>query len=337
MHKTLAQSVAIQHIGTDGRDHPGHRRKQNFIKHRIVFMGTPEFAVPTLHALVAAGHHVAACYTRPPRPRGRGRRESPTPVHAAADAMGIPVLIPERLGDALERDRLWALAPDVVVIAAYGVILPQAIIDVAPMGCLNVHASLLPRWRGAAPVQRAILAGDERIGVTIMRIDAGMDTGPMLHAREVDAVGLTAGELTHVMAEAGARMMLEVLDDPDAYPPVTQPGRGATHAPKMTKDEARIDFSLGAAEVERAVRAYNPAPGAWTTLRGERLVIHRCEICGSGGGREYAPGNIMDGTMAIACGDGAIRPTVVQRPGRRAVDVRDMLHAMGDPTGESCG
>jgi methionyl-tRNA formyltransferase len=146
-------------------------------------MGTPEFAVPTLHALVAAGHHVAACYTRPPRPRGRGRIESPTPAHLAALKRGIPVLTPERLRDPAEHDRLRALSPDVIVVAAYGVILPQAVIDIAPMGCLNVHASILPRWRGAAPVQRAILAGDDRIGVTVMRIDAGMDTGPVLHTR----------------------------------------------------------------------------------------------------------------------------------------------------------
>lgn len=300
-------------------------------------MGTPEFAVPTLHAIVAAGHHVAACYTRPPRQRGRGRIETPTPVHEAAMRLGIPVLTPERLRDNDEVDRLRALSPDVIVVAAYGLILSQAVIDIAPMGCLNVHASILPRWRGAAPIQRAILAGDDRIGVSIMRIDAGMDTGPVLHVRAIDAGGMTAGEITQAMADEGAGMMVEVLTNPLSHPEIAQPVEGVTHAAKLSKAEARIDFNRSAVEVERAVRAYNPAPGAWTTLRGERIIIHRCEISGSGGGREYVAGNIMDRTMAIACGEGSIRPTVIQRPGRRPVAVRDMLHAMGDLTGERCG
>jgi methionyl-tRNA formyltransferase len=300
-------------------------------------MGTPEFAVPTLKAIIAAGHHVVACYTRPPKPRGRGRSLSPTPVHQAALDLGIPVHTPETLRCPGEIARMAETAPDVIVVAAYGMMLPTALLAIPPMGCLNVHASLLPRWRGAAPIQRAILAGDDEIGVSIMRIDSGMDTGPVLHTSRIDADGLTAGEITQVMADAGAGMMVEVLDAPSAYPETPQPPCGATHAAKIAKPEAFIDFTLPAVQVQRIVRAFNPAPGAWTMLRGERLIIHRCEIRGSGGGESYVPGNIMDDDMTIACGDGAIRPLIVQRAGRRPVGVRDLVHVMGGLAGESCG
>lgn len=295
-------------------------------------MGTPEFAVPTLRALVSDGHRVEACYTRPPSRHGRGRVETPSPVHLAAMDMGIPVHAPPGFRDPSEVERLAALRPDVIVVAAYGVMLPRAVIAIPPMGCLNVHASLLPRWRGAAPIQRAILAGDEDIGLSIMQIDAGMDTGPIRMTRVLDVARDTAGTVTQKMADEGAGMMMRLLRDPQAHPCMPQPVQG-THAAKLDKFEAHLTFEQSAEQVERMVRAYNPSPGAWTTLRGVRTVIHRCQVVDAHG----SPGTVLDDGMLIACGHGSIRPLVIQRAGRRAMPTRDVLHGLKNLTGERCG
>lgn len=306
--------------------------KTNFTSHRIVFMGTPHFALPTLHAIAASDHDLVACYTRPPKPSGRGRRETSSPVHADASSMGVPVLTPERFRDEAIVEQLASLRPDVIVVAAYGIILPKSVLDIPRLGCLNVHGSLLPRWRGAAPVQRALLAGDGCVGISIMQMDAGMDTGPIRLMRSLDPGWRTAGEVTHELAGMGAGMMMEVLSDLAGHPPVPQPATGHCIAAKLSKDDARLDFAQDAEQVARAVRAFNPAPGAWTTCMDERLAIHRCDVV-EGSGR---PGDVIDGRFTIACGRGAIRPTIVQRPSRKPVAMTDMLHGMTVAGGMRC-
>ena len=233
---------------------------------RIVFMGTPDFAVPSLDALVEAGHEVVAVYCQPPRPAGRGKAERKTAVHERAEQLGIEVRTPRTLRDEEEQARFRALDADLAVVAAYGLILPKPILEAPKAGCINVHASLLPRWRGAAPIQRAILAGDEISGVTIMQMDEGLDTGPMLLTREARYRGKTAGEVTEELAKLGAQALLDWLEHPT--PPEPQPIAGATYAAKIDKAEARIDWTAAAAEIERQVRAFNPV--ARRLVRGER-------------------------------------------------------------------
>ncbi len=241
---------------------------------RIIFMGTPGFAVPTLDALVAAGHQVVAAYSQPPRPGGRrGRELVPSPVQQRAEALGIPVRTPVSLKDADAQAAFAALAPDVAVVAAYGLILPRAVLAAPVHGCLNVHGSLLPRWRGAAPVQRAIMAGDDETGVGIMQMEAGLDTGPVRLEGRTPIADKTAGTLTDELAALGARLMVAVLGDLDGHPPIPQPEDGVTYAAKIDKAEARIDFAAPAADVERLIRAMNPAPGAWFEVAGERVKI----------------------------------------------------------------
>src|SRR5690348_2677632 len=238
---------------------------------RIVFMGSPDFAVPSLDALVEAGHEVVAAYAQPPRPAGRGKTERKTPVHERADALGIPVRTPRTLRDAEEQARFRALDADFAVVAAYGLILPRPILEAPKRGIVNVHASLLPRWRGAAPIQRAILAGDAVSGVTIMQVDEGLDTGPMLLKRALDISGKNGGQVTDELAELGAAALVEWLEHPT--PPEPQPDEGATYASKMDKAEARIDWSQSAAAIERQVRAFAPLPGAWFEANGERVKL----------------------------------------------------------------
>lgn len=296
---------------------------------RIVFMGTPDFAVPTLDALVAAGHQVVAVYSQPPRPAGRGKKLQPSPVQRAAEAHGIAVHTPVSLKAADEQAAFAALEADIAVVAAYGLILPQAILDAPRAGCLNVHGSILPRWRGAAPVQRAILAGDPVTGVTIMQMERGLDTGPMLAKVETPVDGKTAGELTSELAEAGARLMVEVLSDLAGYPPVVQPGEGVTYAHKIDKAESRLDFSRPAVDVERQVRAFAPAPGAFFELEGERYrVLAALVEAGKG-----AAGTALDDALGIACGKGVLRPTLVQRAGRPAMDTASLLRGRAIPAG----
>lgn len=288
---------------------------------RIIFMGTPDFAIPTLDALVEAGHQVVAVFSQPPRPAGRGKADRPTPVHARAEALGLRVRTPTSLKGEGELAAFSNLQADVAVVAAYGLILPKAILASPRLGCLNVHGSILPRWRGAAPVQRAILAGDAETGVTIMQMEAGLDTGPMLAKWATPVAGKTAGALTDEIARAGAALMIEVLGDLAAYPPEVQPEEGVTYAAKIDKAESRLDFARSAVEVERQVRAFNPMPGGWLSLGGERIKILAAEI----EVMEGAAGTILDDRLLIGCGTGSIRPTLVQRAGKGAMAATEML------------
>ena len=287
-------------------------------------MGTPDFAVPTLDALVAAGHEIVAAYTQPPRPGGRrGRELVPSPVQRRAEALGIAVRSPARLRGADEQAAFADLRADVGVVAAYGLILPQPVLDAPRLGCLNVHGSLLPRWRGAAPVQRAVMAGDAETGVCIMGIEAGLDTGPMRLCRATPVARKTAGELAAELALMGAAAMVEVLGDLDAYPPEPQPDVGVTYAAKIDKAEARIDWTRSAVAIERLVRGLNPAPGAWFEIAGERVKLLAADVLPftfPGG-----EGMTVDARLTIACGDGALRPTLVQRAGRGVTSADEML------------
>lgn len=296
---------------------------------RIVFMGTPAFAVPTLDALADAGHEIVAVYTQPPRPGGRrGREPVPSPVQRRAAERGIAVRAPVSLKSPEEQAAFAALAADAGVVAAYGLILPPAILAAPRLGCLNVHGSLLPRWRGAAPIQRAILAGDAETGVGIMQMEPGLDTGPVRLAARTPIHGKTAGALTEELAATGAALMVRVLADPDAFPPVPQPDVGVTYAAKIAKDEARLDFTRPAVAVEQQVRAFNP-PGAWFMHEGERVRVLAAEIAATGG----APGMVLDDGLAIACAEGSIRPISVQRAGRGVMTARELLRGFAIPPG----
>ncbi|MEL7689238.1 methionyl-tRNA formyltransferase [Citromicrobium bathyomarinum] len=286
---------------------------------RIVFMGTPDFAVPTLEALVHAAHEVVCVYTQPPRRSGRGKKLQPTPVHQAAERLGIEVRHPASLKPQEEKDAFAALNADVGVVAAYGLILPQAVLDAPAHGCLNVHASILPRWRGAAPIQRAILAGDTGTGVTIMQMQAGLDTGPMLATIRTPIDRKTAGELTDELAEKGAQLMVGTLRELAKHIPVAQDDAEATHAPKIDKAEARLDWSQDAVQVERQVRAFSPWPGAFFEHEDDRIKVLAAEIAEGSG----APGTVLDDALTVACASGALRLTRVQRAGKPAMDSAD--------------
>jgi len=296
---------------------------------RIVFMGTPEFAVPALAALADAGHTLVAAYTQPPRPAGRGKKLQPSPVQQEAEVRGIPVRCPVSLKSPEAQAEFAGFAPEAAVVAAYGLILPQAVLDVPTYGCLNIHASLLPRWRGAAPIQRAILAGDAVTGVTIMQMEAGLDTGPMLAAARTPVEDKTAGELTAELAEIGAHLMTGTLADLPILQPVPQDDALTTHAPKIDKAEARIDWTGGAEAIERQVRAMAPFPGAWFTLGGERIKVLKAEVIA----REGKPGTTLDDALTIACGYAALRPTRIQRAGKPAMDVAAFLRGKAVPAG----
>jgi methionyl-tRNA formyltransferase len=296
---------------------------------RIVFMGTPAFAVPTLHALHEAGHAIVAVYTQPPRPSGRGKQLQTSPVQQAAEALGIEVRHPETLRDLEPQADFLALEPEVVVVVAYGLILPQPILAGPPKGCLNVHASLLPRWRGAAPIQRSILAGDHVTGVTIMRMEAGLDTGPMLATARVPVEDKTSGELHAELAEIGARLMVETLAQLDGLNEQAQPELGATYAPKIDKAETRIDWSKSAELIEREARAFAPFPGAWFELEHERIKLLKARTIGVNG----AEGTVLDDEFTIACGDAAIRPLTLQRAGKPAMSAEEFLRGRPVPVG----
>lgn len=300
---------------------------------RIIFMGTPDFAVPTLRALVAAGHEVAAAYTQPPRPAGRGKKLQPSPVQKAAEELGIAVRSPQSLRSADEQAAFAALGADVAVVAAYGLILPQPVLDAPKHGCLNVHASILPRWRGAAPIHRAIMAGDAVTGVTIMQMEAGLDTGPMLATIRTPIEDKTTGELTEELAELGASLMVQTLRQLDKHVAVAQDDEAATYAPKIDKAEARIDWSLPAEQVVRHIHGLAPFPGAWCEIApgsgsgagAERVKLLRAVVMEGSG----IPGAVLDEALTIACGTGAIRPERLQRAGKPAMDLGDFLH--GNP------
>ena len=296
---------------------------------RIIFMGSPDFAVPTLDALVEAGHEVVAAYTQPPRPAGRGKAERPTPVAERSHELGIEVRSPKSLRSDEEQLAFAELDVDVAVVAAYGLILPQSILDAPMFGCLNVHASLLPRWRGAAPVQRAIMAGDECTGVTIMQMEAGLDTGPMLLKRAVEIEQKNAAQLTGELAQLGAAMMVEVLADLPHFEPIPQPDDGVTYAAKISKDEARIDWSRPAAELVRHVQGLAPFPGAWFEAGGDRIKVLAAEAAGGHG----LAGEVLDDQLTISCGNGAMRPVVVQRAGKGAMSPQELLRGFPIPRG----
>ncbi|GAM06419.1 methionyl-tRNA formyltransferase [Novosphingobium sp. MBES04] len=297
---------------------------------RIIFMGTPDFAVPALEALADAGHEIVCVYSQPPRPGGRrGRELTPTPVHKVAEMRGFEVRTPVSLKGEEEKAAFAALEADVAVVAAYGLLLPQAILDAPRHGCLNIHASILPRWRGAAPIHRAIEAGDPTTGVTIMQMEKGLDTGPMLATLRTTIDGKTTGELTAELADKGAQLMVGTLRELTNHRPVTQPEDGVTYARKIEKGEARIDFTQDAQAIERKVRAFMPAPGAFFEFEGKRYKVHAAEVVDGTG----APGTTLDDALTIACGTGALRVTRIQRAGKPAMATQDLLRGRAIPVG----
>jgi methionyl-tRNA formyltransferase len=308
---------------------------------RVVFMGTPPFAAAALGAIAAAGHEIACVYSQPPRPAGRGQSETPSAVHALAAARGWPVRTPARLRDPVDQEAFAALGADAAIVAAYGLLLPPPVLAAPRLGCFNIHASLLPRWRGAAPIQRAILAGDAESGITIMRMDEGLDTGPMLLREALPITPrMTAGELHDALAALGARLIVEALAQlaRGAVRETKQPETGITYAAKIAKSEARLDWSLPAVTLERVVRAFNPVPGAFFELAGERVKLLAAMVEPGGGepGRGE-PGTTLDDRLAIACGDDVLRPTLLQRAGRAAMDAQAFLRGRAVPAGTRLG
>ncbi len=302
---------------------------------RLAFMGTPKFAVPSLRALANAGHEIAAVYSQPPRPAGRGRQARPSPVHAMAAARGWPVRTPARLKDPAEQQAFAALRLDAAAVVAYGLLLPAAILAAPRLGCLNVHASLLPRWRGAAPIQRAVLAGDTETGITIMRMDEGLDTGPILAQRAIPiGAAETAASLHDRLAALGAEMIVAALEGLAAgtLRARPQPVEGVTYAAKLSRAEARLDWRRPATDLERQVRAFAPWPGATFQANGEAIKV-LCADVGADAGGGTAPGTVLDDRLTIACGGGALRPTRLQRGGRAACDAAAFLRGFAIPAG----
>jgi methionyl-tRNA formyltransferase len=300
---------------------------------RLGFMGSPDFAVPALATLHDAGHVIAAVYCQPPRPAGRGQAVRPCPVQLAAERLGLEVRTPARLrGDAAAQADFAALALDAAVVVAYGLILPPEFLTAPRRGCLNIHASLLPRWRGAGPIQAAILAGDTETGVTIMRMDAGLDTGPML-LREAVPIGATttAADLHDALSKIGARLVLRALAD--GPPPVPQPAAGATYAPKLTRADARIDWTMDAMAIERRARAFDPWPGTFTLLEGTMLKVLRAAVAEGDG----EPGVVLDDRLTVGCGSGALRLTRVQLAGRAPLDADAFLRGHAVAAGTRLG
>ena len=300
---------------------------------RLIFMGTPDFAVPTLDALVAAGHDVVAVYSQPPSRAGRGKRERPSPVHARAAELGIAVRHPDSLKSTDEQAAFASLEADVAVVAAYGLLLPRPVLDAPRHGCLNVHGSLLPRWRGAAPIHRAIQAGDEQTGITIMRMATGLDTGPMLLKAATPVDGKTTGDLHDELAAMGAKLMVDALARLGTLVPEPQDDARATYAPKISKAEAHLDFTKPATILEREVRAFAPFPGSWFELDGERIKLLSVEIVDADG----TAGTVLDERLTIACGRGALRPVMLQRAGKPAMPLDDFLRGNTVTAGMAAG
>ncbi len=293
---------------------------------RVVFMGTPDFSVPVLDALHAA-HEVVCVYCQPPRPAGRGKKDRPTPVQARAEELGLMVRHPKSLRNDEAQAEFAALNADIGVVVAYGLILPQTILDAPARGCLNIHASLLPRWRGAAPIHRAIMAGDHETGVCIMQMDAGLDTGAVLnrHAIEIDPEE-TTGSLHDRLSELGARAITEALENLDTLTPDPQPETGVTYAEKIDKAEARVDWSKPADEVSRLIRGLSPFPGAWCEMDGERVKLLGARLVAGTG----SPGEVL-APLTVACGSGAVEITKAQRPGKRAMEAGEFLRGFDMP------
>lgn len=300
---------------------------------RIVYMGTPDFAVGPLAALLEAGHEVLAVYSQPPRPAGRGHKIQLSPVHAFAESKGIEVRTPRRLRTAEDQEAFAAFGADVAVVAAYGLILPKPVLDAPRHGCINIHASLLPRWRGAAPIQHAILAGDKESGVTVMQMDEGLDTGNMLLKEAVPITDeTTASSLHDALAELASRLIVDALGKLEAGTliPTPQPEEGATYAGKLRREDGRLDWRRSAVDLERQVRALTPWPGTWF-LHGETVLkVSAAEVLAGAAGE---PGEVLDDALTIACGEGALRPTRIQRPGKAPVSVADLLRGYAVPKG----
>ncbi len=299
---------------------------------RLVFMGTPDFAVPTLAELIGQGHDIAAVYSQPPRPKGRGLAAEPPPVAKFALAHGLDVLTPQTLKNAEAQSVFAAHDADAAVVVAYGLLLPKPVLDAPHFGCFNLHGSLLPRWRGAAPIQRAIMAGDKETGVMVMRMDEGLDTGPVLMAERVAIDRKTYGELHDELARLGADLMGRSLSAIERGGAQEQPQDedGVTYAKKISKEEARIDWTRPAGELDCLIRGLSPHPGAWCEARGERLkVLYAVPVEGCG-----APGEILDDRLTVACGAGALRLSRVQRAGRAAAEAADVLRGFPLRKGE---
>ena len=303
---------------------------------RLAYMGTAGFAVPSLRALAAGPHEVVVAYTQPARPAGRGLKARLSPVHAAAAELGLTVRTPTSLKDPAEQEALAAARADLAVVAAYGLILPRSILETPRLGCINLHASLLPRWRGAAPIQRALLAGDSETGVTIIQMEPSLDTGPILAMERVPiAPDATAASLHDTLAELAAQMVGPAIAGLDCgrIVPRPQPADGVTYAPKIDKAEARLDWSRPAAFLHRQLRALNPWPGCWTDIDGQRLLVLEGEpVAGRG-----APGEVLDNRLTIACGEGALRLTTVQRAGGRPMSADAFLRGFPLPAGARLG
>lgn len=299
-------------------------------------MGTAAFAVPSLRALAAGPHEVVAVYTQPARPAGRGLKARPCPVHSAAAELGLVVRAPATLKDPAEQEAFAGLEADLAVVAAYGLILPKAVLDAPRLGCINLHASLLPRWRGAAPIQHAILAGDRKTGMTIFQMEPSLDTGPVLAMEEIPITERsTAAELHDALADLAARMVVPAVDDLAAARAhaVPQPEVGVTYAAKLDKAAGRLDWSRPAIELERQLRALNPWPGCWTEIDDQRLRVLAGELVAGSG----APGEVLDERLTIACGEGALRLTQVQRPGGRPLAADEFLRGFPLPPGSRLG
>ena len=290
---------------------------------RVIFMGTPDFSVPALHR-IAEHHQVVAVYSQPPRAAGRGQRPRLSPVHAAAEHLGLTVRTPERLRDAQVQQEFAALDADVAVVVAYGLILPQPVLDAPRAGCLNIHASLLPRWRGAAPIHRAVMAGDPETGVAIMQMQAGLDTGPVLAcARTPIGPEETSQDLHDRLSRMGGALIVDVLGRLP-MPAVPQPEAGVTYAAKIDKAEARIDWTRPAAEVDRLIRGLSPHPGAWCEISGERVKLLRSRVAPDDAPPRVAPGSVLDG-FRVACGSGAVQILQAQRAGKRPMETAHLL------------
>jgi methionyl-tRNA formyltransferase len=298
---------------------------------RLVFMGTPDFAVPTLAELIAQGHDIAAVYSQPPRPKGRGMALEPGPVHKFAQSAKLDARTPLSLKGEAEQAAFAALNIDAAIVVAYGLLLPKPILNAPKLGCFNLHGSLLPRWRGAAPIQRAVMAGDAETGVMVMGMEEGLDTGPVLMAERVRIGRKTSGELTTELSRLGADLMVRALGalERGGVTPVPQAEDGVTYAKKILKDEARVDWTKPAREIDCHIRGLSPFPGAWTEVGGERLKILYAEPVDGGD----KPGVALDDALTIACGEAALRLVKVQRAGKGAMDARELLKGFAVPRG----
>ena len=301
---------------------------------KVIFMGTPEFSVPALDALLEAGHEIVAVYCQPPRPAGRGKKDRKTPVHARAEFHGLPVRFPETLRSADAQREFADLQADVAVVVAYGLILPKEILDAPENGCVNIHASLLPRWRGAAPIHRAIMAGDAETGVCVMQMETGLDTGPVLLSRSC-RIGAeeTTGQLHDRLSQLGASLIIEALAKLQELVPYPQSEHGVTYAEKISKAEAKIDWTLSAEEVDRQIRGLSPFPGAWTVHDGRRVKCLASRVADGQG----VAGIVLDDILTIACGTGAVQLTRLQREGKAAQDARDFLRGVNVVPGDRFG